>query len=146
MEAASCYTRVLLCADFSESAQRVSARAADIARRHQARLHLLHVLEHVPADAVGEFLSPQQVETHERLLREARERLEQLATEMGFPDAVSIVSAGHIRHEIVQHAEELGCDLIVVGSHGRHGLALLLGSTARAILHGATCDVLAVRI
>jgi len=35
---------------------------------------------------------------------------------------------------------------IVVGSHGRHGLALLLGSTANDILHGAPCDVLAVRL
>ena len=39
-----------------------------------------------------------------------------------------------------------GADVIVVGSHGRHGLALLLGSTANGVLHGATCDVLAVRV
>ena len=38
------------------------------------------------------------------------------------------------------------CDLIVVGSHGRHGLALLLGSTANDVLHGAPCDVLAVHL
>lgn len=43
-------------------------------------------------------------------------------------------------------AKEQRCDLIVVGSHGRHGLALLLGSTANDILHGAPCDVLAVRL
>jgi universal stress protein A len=43
-------------------------------------------------------------------------------------------------------AEEQQVDLVVTGSHGRHGLALILGSTANAILHGAKCDVLAVRI
>ena len=43
-------------------------------------------------------------------------------------------------------AEEQSCDLIVVGSHGRHGLALLLGSTANDVLHGAPCDVIAVRL
>jgi universal stress protein A len=48
--------------------------------------------------------------------------------------------------EIHAKAEELGADLIVVGSHGRHGLALLLGSTANGVLHGAGCDVLAVRV
>ncbi len=48
--------------------------------------------------------------------------------------------------EIHRVAEELGADLIVVGSHGRHGLALLLGSTANGVLHGATTDVLAVRV
>ncbi|MGB1202845.1 MAG: universal stress protein [Alloalcanivorax venustensis] len=37
-------------------------------------------------------------------------------------------------------------DLIVLGSHGKHGIRLLLGSTANAVLHRATCDVLAVRI
>ncbi len=47
---------------------------------------------------------------------------------------------------ILGAAREHGADLIVVGSHGRHGLALLLGSTANAVLHGAPCDVLAVRI
>jgi universal stress protein A len=43
-------------------------------------------------------------------------------------------------------ATEQNCDVIVVGSHGRHGLALLLGSTANDLLHGAPCDVLAVRL
>ena len=42
--------------------------------------------------------------------------------------------------------KELETDLIVVGSHGRYGLALLMGSTANGVLHGATCDVLAVRV
>ena len=52
------------------------------------------------------------------------------------------------RPEVEIHAkgEELGADLIVVGSHGRYGLALLMGSTANGVLHGATCDVLAVRV
>jgi len=48
--------------------------------------------------------------------------------------------------EIIKIAEENNVDLIIVGSHGRHGLALLLGSTANGVLHHAKCDVLAVRI
>jgi len=43
-------------------------------------------------------------------------------------------------------AKEQGCDLIVVGSHGRHGLALLLGSTANDVLHARRRDVLAVKL
>jgi len=43
-------------------------------------------------------------------------------------------------------AETQQMDLIVVGSHGRHGLALVFGSTSSSVLHGASCDVLAVRI
>ncbi len=146
MEQAPKYTRIMLCVDFSEDADRVCARAADISRRHDAPLHLLHVVEHVPVDAVGEFLGPPQVDVHEDMLRSAEDRLKRTAARMGFPDADRTVTAGYTRQEIVNHAEALGCDLIVVGSHGRHGLALLLGSTASAVLQGARCDVLAVRI
>ncbi len=146
MQTAPCYTRILLCVDFSDDADRVCARAADIARRHDAPLHLLHVVEHVPVDAVGEFLGPPQVDVHEDMLRSAEARLERVAARMGFPDSDRTVTAGYTRQEIVNHADALDCDLIVVGSHGRHGLALLLGSTASAVLQGAKCDVLAVRI
>ena len=52
----------------------------------------------------------------------------------------------HKIREAHKTAREQGADLIIVGSHGRHGLALLLGSTANGVLHGASCDVLAVRV
>ena len=53
---------------------------------------------------------------------------------------------GRPEREVHRIAEESDVDLIVVGSHGRHGLALILGSTSTSILHGAKCDVLAVRV
>lgn len=53
---------------------------------------------------------------------------------------------GEPREEIIRIAEQENVDLIVVGSHGEHGLALLLGSTANSVLHYAKCDVLAVRL
>jgi len=53
---------------------------------------------------------------------------------------------GTPKQEIAQLAETEQVDLIVVGSHGRHGLALLLGSTANSVLHYARCDVMAVRL
>jgi universal stress protein A len=56
------------------------------------------------------------------------------------------VEIGNTGHTILRVADELGVDLILVGSHGRHGLAVLLGSTARSVLNGARCDVLAVRV
>ena len=72
--------------------------------------------------------------------------LDRLATELNVPDAQCHITLGSTGSEIRRVAEEQGVDLIVVGSHGRHGLALLLGSTANAVLHGAPCDVLAVRV
>ena len=53
---------------------------------------------------------------------------------------------GSTRREILRLAKELDTNLIVIGSHGREGIQRLLGSTANAVLHGAPCDVLAVRI
>ena len=86
------------------------------------------------------------VDVDGRLVEEARESLDKLAAELGQADAQRWVVLGSTGPEIKRTAEEHDVDLIVVGSHGRHGLALLLGSTANAVLHGAPCDVLAVRV
>ena len=59
---------------------------------------------------------------------------------------LAFVELGAPKHEIVRVAKEQGVDLVVVGSYGRHGLQLLLGSTANGVLHLAACDVLAVRV
>jgi universal stress protein A len=59
--------------------------------------------------------------------------------------AVSVI-IGTPAAEIRKLAEKIGADLIVLGTHGRHGLGLMLGSTASAVLHGAPCDVLAVKV
>ncbi len=56
------------------------------------------------------------------------------------------VEIGPPKSKILEIAENIAADLIICGSHGRHGLSLLLGSTANAILHGAKCDVLTVRL
>lgn len=53
---------------------------------------------------------------------------------------------GSPAHEIRTHAKQTNADLIIVGSHGRHGLGRLLGSTANGILHGVSCDVLVIRV
>lgn len=140
------YRRILLCVDFSDDADKVCGRAVQLAREHDSELCLLHVVEHIPIDSVGDFLGPAQVDVHEDLLRNAESRLHRVAERLGVERTRCAVSAGYTRQEIVEHASAMDCDLIVVGSHGRHGLALLLGSTAGAVLQGAGCDVLAVRV
>ncbi|MCX7555076.1 universal stress protein [Marinicella sp. S1101] len=60
-------------------------------------------------------------------------------------DAFKILS-GSTATAIKDHAEENSCDAIIIGSHGRHGLGLLLGSTASGVIHGCGCDVLVVRL
>jgi universal stress protein A len=140
------YSHILLAVDFAASTAQVAERALDMAKRHNARLSLIHVVEFVPMDLSSELVLPQDIELDRELVERARNRLQELATQLGIPDAVQRVLPGSTRHEILRYAGEEQVDLIVIGSHGRHGIQLLLGSTANAILHRATCDVLAVRI
>lgn len=140
------YRHILLAVDFSPDAEILGARAVDLARRYDARLSLLHVIEQVPVDPANDMVVSEQILLDEQLLTTARESLEKLAHRLGVPEAQRWVELGTTKNEIIRAAKEQQADLIVVGSHGRHGLALLLGSTANAVLHAAPCDVLAVRI
>ena len=140
------YERILLAMDFTPDASHLVQRVRALAQASEAELHLIHVVEHIPVDAAGEFLGPPQAEFHEDLVDQARERLAHFAEAEGLSQARQHVAVGYTKQEILDRAEALAADLIVVGSHGRHGLALLLGSTANAVLHGAPCDVLAVRL
>ena len=81
----------------------------------------------------------------EEALREANAWLDTLTARHGLvADKLTVI--GSPAHEIRTRAADTGADLIVVGSHGRHGLRLLLGSTANGVLHGVPCDVLVVRV
>jgi len=81
-----------------------------------------------------------------QLDKAAREQLSKYGDEYGVAKTSQIVAIGRPESEIHRLAKEHDVDLIIVGSHGRKGLQLLLGSTANGVLHGTECDVLAVRI
>ncbi|MFA7095688.1 MAG: universal stress protein [Gammaproteobacteria bacterium] len=140
------YRHLLLAVDFSPDTEKVAARAVDLAQRYGAQVSLLHVIEQIPVDPANDLVIPEQVLLDDQLMNTARDSLRELAQRFGIPDAPQYVELGSTKTEIIRVAKELQVDLIVVGSHGRHGLALLLGSTANAVLHAAPCDVLAVRI
>ncbi|MDG4553965.1 MAG: universal stress protein [Candidatus Competibacter sp.] len=143
------YQHILFAADFSDEALRVGERAKDIARQYGAQLNLIHVIEDVNIGLGGgyELLPVLPDLPDQALLEEARKALGEIARRLDMEGAEQwVVSALSTKEGILDAAREHGVDLIVVGSHGRHGLALLLGSTANAVLHGAPCDVLAVRI
>ena len=128
------YTHILVAVDLTEECREVIQRAQALANSSNAKLSLINVVEPMA------MLQQQQFD-------QARERLDNFAK--GYPELTPEqrhLAYGQPRQEIHRLAEEQHCDLIVVGSHGRHGLALLLGSTANDVLHGAPCDVLAVRL
>jgi universal stress protein A len=77
---------------------------------------------------------------------QVKTRLLALAEQLNVVEDNQYVLLGQPAREMHRLAREEAVDLIVVGSHGRHGLALIFGSTSNSVLHGANCDVLAVRI
>jgi len=139
------YTRILTAVDLSEDSDEVVERARAIATNNGAELHLIHVIEPLSFAYGGDIpmdFSGIQDEIHQQ----ASAQLEKFSEKHGIPQSARHVVLGQPEVEIHAMAEELDADLIVVGSHGRYGLALLMGSTANGVLHGATCDVLAVRV
>jgi len=141
------YKHILLAVDFSEQCEAITRRARDMADKHQAKLSMVHVVDNLPiTDAAYGPVIPFDVDLTERLMDAAKERLAKLAEQFDVEEGDRWLELGSPKLEIIRIAEENAVDLIVVGSHGRHGLALLLGSTANGVLHHAKCDVLAVRL
>ena len=140
------YSHILLAVDFSTNSEAVIERALAMSEAFSASISLVHVVEFVQVDLSNELVLPQEVELDQEMTALAEKRLNDIANRHGLENSERIVCHGSTRKEILHVAEERNVDLIVIGSHGRHGIQLLLGSTANAVLHGAPCDVLAVRI
>jgi len=139
------YKRILVGLDLSEESSQVLDKAGEIGRAFAADLSLAHVIEPLTF-AYGGDIPMDLSEVQEQLQTQATEQLRKAAGKLNVPAERQHVVLGQPATEIHRLAEELEADLIVIGSHGRHGLALLLGSTANGVLHGASCDVLAVRV
>lgn len=141
------YKNILLAADFTDHGNVVAKKAKELAENNQAQLSLIHVVDSPPiVDASYGPIIPIDIDFTEELMESAKIRLAKLADELEFKDNKQWLEMGRPKLEIIRVAEENNVDLIVVGSHGKHGFALLLGSTANSVLHHAKCDVLAVRI
>ncbi|HEX7036933.1 MAG TPA: universal stress protein [Pseudomonadales bacterium] len=139
------YRRILLAVDLTEESNIVAQRAQMLARAFGGELHLVHVIEPLSLAYGGDIpmdLSTVQDQIHEQ----AKSHLAEFAATLNVPAARQHLIFGRPESEIQRTAQAINADVIVVGSHGRHGLALLLGSTANGVLHGARCDVLAVRV
>jgi universal stress protein A len=139
------YRRILLVVDLTEHSAAVGQRAQAIAAGIGAEVELLHVVEFVPVEPMGETLMPA-VQIEDELLQRAGDRLRALAGDLGFGGSRCHVEAGNVKSEIVRVARDRHADLIVLGSRERHGLSILVNLTEDTVLHAAPCDVLAVRV
>ncbi|MDH3288170.1 MAG: universal stress protein [Betaproteobacteria bacterium] len=145
------FTNILIPTDGSDSSQRTVRTAIQLAKTHQARITGIHVIPdyHLLIAYEGAF----DPVTEERIEQEAKERAEKYlafvrnaAGEAGVACDTICETSDHPYDAIIKTADARKCDLIVMTSHGRKGLAaVLLGSETRKVLTHAKIPVLVVR-
>lgn len=138
--------RILVPIDFSDCSKKALRYALPLARQHQAALTLLHVVE--PAYGVGEYGVLETAELEASLRAGGEKELGKVAAEAALAQVPSdiLVRIGSPAGAIVEVADELTADLIVISTHGRTGLKhALLGSVAEHVVQRAPCPVFVVR-
>ncbi|MGB3610594.1 MAG: universal stress protein [Cellvibrio sp.] len=139
------YRHIIVGLDLSEESPQVLSKAVALAKACEAKLSVAHVIEPITF-AYGGDMPVDLSEVQEQLQLKAEQELQRLASQADFPIQQEHVLVGQPATELHYLATQQDADLIIVGSHGRKGFALLLGSTCNSVLHGAVCDVLAVRV
>lgn len=141
------YDRILVPTDGSEGSERVVEHAVRLAEVHGATVHGLYVVNSgsfagLPMESSWEGLDEMLRADAEEAVAEVR----RIATDADIPAETKIIDGSPSR-EIVEYAEREGCDLVVMGTHGRGGLdRLLLGSVAEKVIRASNVPVLTVRV
>lgn len=134
--------RILVPTDFSEQSRKALHYAISFAKQFNAEIHLLHVVEIIPAPDVMESgsFNIQLRESAAAGLAEWKKKIPRQAT------ARTSMREGTPYREIIRAADESNSDLIILGTQGRSGLShLLIGSTAERVVRHAPCPVMVVR-
>ncbi len=140
------YQNILVAIDLYAENDDVIAKAIKLQKITDARLDIIYVSE-PPISAYPIVAGLEHMTSEQGIKKALHPRMRELETKFDLAaGTIQIVFDGRPADEIVNRAKEQGVDLIILGSHGRHGLGLLLGSTATGVLHRATVDVLAVRV
>jgi nucleotide-binding universal stress UspA family protein len=137
------FRRILVPVDFSQTSEAALRYGVELAHAFKARLHLLHVPEHPGEAAEAEY----PIGLFETMQNAAHDRLSHFLTEEAANELRPQCSMrlGTPSEEIVNYADEHEIDLIVMGTHGRTGVArVLLGSVAEKVVRKAPCPVLTV--
>jgi universal stress protein A len=134
------YQHILFATDLTDVSEPAARRAWEIANQYDGSLYLIHCIEPLPA-----YGAPGFTDITSPYIDGAKKEMAELGSKLRVPEDKQFVVVGSIKQEVLAKAKEISADLLVVGTHGRHGLARLLGSTANAIAHGADIDVLMIR-
>ena len=143
------YRKIAVAIDLSSESDAIMKRAVDVSAP-DSEIHMIYVQE--PMDSVYMGVVPYgpvfvgMDEVEENLRSELQQKLDEIGEKYDVPADCRHFLNGTPAREIHRFADELGVELIVVGTHGQKGVQLLLGATANSVLHGSSCDVLAVRV
>ncbi len=141
----STYSHIIVGLDLSEESKQILEKAKFLATAANAKLSIAHVIEPLVFTYGGDI--PMDISSvQQQIETQATSDLAKLGKEYDVGTENQYIVVGQPASELHAIAAENSGDLIVVGSHGRHGLSLLLGSTSNSVLHGCNCDVLAVRV
>jgi len=140
-------TRILVPTDFSEPADAALDYAVDLSKTFGAQISLVHVFDEITGATLSfDQYMPLSAETRDEILKAVRGRLAERVERSGRPDVTTDILVGATARAIVDAARNHHADLIVMGTHGRLGIAhLLLGSVAERVVRTAECPVLTVR-
>jgi universal stress protein E len=145
------YQKIIVCTDFSDTSNRATLVAADIAIQDHARLELLHFHTHPIYPYSDAVMAPDPAaEFIDSLLDNQKEKLELLAEKLQSSHESLVVKTtvveDSISHAIGSHIKKSEADLVVLGTRGRTGLkSLFLGTKAEKIIHLTSCSILAVK-
>ncbi len=141
------YRNILLATDFSAHAERAAQRASELAGHYEAKLEVFHVVEEeIFYTDLSEPVLADIPLRDETVMNQAQDSMQKFAERTGLDSSVELdVQWGRPKWAIVSRAREKDIDLIVMGTHGRHGLGRLLGSVSSSVLHDAPCEVLVVK-
>jgi universal stress protein A len=139
------YKKILVLLDLSDASEQIAVAARDLAAHSNAAMVILHVVEFVPSEPMGETLMPA-IQIEEDLVQRSRVKIDELRARLALQRVTARVEAGNKKTEILRVAKDEAVDLIVLGSRVRHGLGILVNFTEDTVLHAAHCDVLAVRL
>ena len=143
------YQSIAVAVDFSEHTEKVINKAVELAQLYNAKLSLIHAIEHYShLHTEYDFMvsTYEDIEIDQSLFDGATQQLQKIATSLALPNVQQQVIWGSPKSAILSYAVAQSCDLIVTGSHGKRGFARLLGSTAQGIVQNAKCDVLVVKL
>lgn len=142
--------RILIPYDFSETAELALEHATFMAKLHKAEIHLLHVIESYSfTSAISNAFSKSQSEYETKIETSANVRLKEIADKLHHNSGMKVIvrtEVGKIYKKIIQVAEEMNIDLIMMGTHGSSGFQeFLIGSNSYRVVMGAPCPVVTVQ-